>query len=38
MNKFYAILLSLALVLGFASVASADFKITGEFEAIGTVC
>lgn len=35
MKKFYAILLSIALVLGFASVASAsDLKVTGEFEAL----
>ena len=34
MNKFYAILLSIALVLGFATIASAEtkFAVTGEFE------
>lgn len=37
MKRFYALLLSFTLVLGFAAVASAaDLKITGEFEAIGT--
>ena len=38
MKKFYAILLSIALVVGFATVASAaDLTVTGEFEAIGLI-